>query len=91
MMDLELDDTMRRAESELSPEDWEWVDQTVDQMLESLGLDLHKSLGIEDIDLNMELDALFTEFGIDDPDGSITAEYAEQLNKLKEALETNDE
>ena len=91
MMDLELDDTMRRAESELSPEDWAWVDQTVDQMLESLGLDLHQSLGLEEIDLNMELDALFTEFGIDDPDGSITEEYVENLNKLKEALKTNDE
>ena len=91
MMELELDDTMRRAESELSPEDWAWVDQTVDQMLESLGLDLHQSLGLEEIDLNMELDALFTEFGIDDPDGSITEEYVENLNKLKEALKTNDE
>ena len=60
-------------------------------MLESLGLDLHQSLGLEEIDLNMELDALFTEFGIDDPDGSITEEYVENLNKLKEALKTNDE
>ena len=37
------------------------VDQTVDSMLESLGLDLHASLGLEDIDLNTDLDSIFTE------------------------------
>ena len=87
MMNLELDDILRQAGSELSDDDWAWVDQTVDSMLESLGLE---GLDLEDFDLNMELDELFSQLGVDDPDDSISDEYVENLTKLNEALQTND-
>ena len=82
MMDLELDDIMTRAQSEFTEDDWEWIDQTVDSMLESLGLDLHGSLGLEDIDLNTELEDLFTYLGVNDPDGSVSEEYVDNLTRL---------
>ena len=82
MKDLELDETLNRDNSDLSQADWDWVDQTVDSVLESLGIDLQQSLGLEDIDLNKELDELFAELGLEDPDGMVSEEYVNNLSKL---------
>ena len=65
----------------------------VDSTLDSLGLDLRETLGLdlEDIDYDdITFEQLFAELGIDDPDGSIAEEYADELAKLTDALASGD-